>query len=308
MKRIFLLIFPLLLVCGNAEAAKKPQLARSLWFLLEKQDKLDKQPNDSVIVTYKVVHGHAYPKLSGYDSWPIPTIVMTIKNNSERTIYVDLQKSFAVINQETYPLYVSSSEVQTSSNTSITGVNLGIVGVGSAGTTSNTKIVHAERFITVPGETKKSLDIPLSKWNTPLKLSEVPGEITFQAGESSDPNDRNYTPPIPKINQSFINNGQVLHYDDDENPLTLDMRLCFSFSEDMSASLVNRAVYYTKHVIGTDFMSGGDFRISVADKRAHELFPDLDSYNAAPKRIFFHIWTYYKQNTSALSTLLGAQQ
>ena len=89
---------------------------------------------------------------------PQPTIVMTIQNKSERAIYVDLQQSFVVINEELYPLYIPISEVSTTSSTTLTGVNLGLVGVGSAETTSNAKITHAERYITVPGETKKTME------------------------------------------------------------------------------------------------------------------------------------------------------
>ena len=179
MKKFILLVLAIFLLAVPANA-KKQKLARSVWFLFEKQDNLEKQPNDSVVVSYKAVMKSIYPDDPKYVKFPQPIIVMTIQNKSERAIYVDLQQSFAVINEELYPLYIPTSEVQTTSNTSTVGVNLGLVGIGSAGTTSNAKIIHAERSVIVPGETKKSIEIPLIKWEKSFVLNNVDGTIELR--------------------------------------------------------------------------------------------------------------------------------
>lgn len=294
MKKLLLLILPLFFLCGFTHA-KKPKLARALWFLMERQDQLEKQPNDSVVVTYNVVHSHAYPNYPNFDSRPTPHIVITVKNRTERTVYVDLQHSFAIINEELYPLYIASSEVTTQSNTTSVGLNLGLVGVGSAGTSASTKIIHAERFVNIPGETKKTIDIPLTKWNAPMKLNNVDGEIytrTLSYAETN-PNNKEYNPPYSLINQNFIHYGEVLTYNDDENPFVLDMRLCYSFSEDMKPNYTQKSVYYTKHIVGSDYLKGGSFFISVSAERARKIFPELDSYDAGPNKLQFHIWVPY---------------
>lgn len=293
MKKLLLITFAVFMLAIPANA-KKAQLARALWFLLERQDDLEKQPNDSVIVTFNVIHAHGYPNEPKFDSRPTPHFVVTIKNNSEHTAYIDLQQSFIIINEELYPLYVPTSEVQTTSNTSMVGVNLGLVGVGSAGTTANTKIVHAEQYVLVPGLTKKTIDVPLTKWDVSMRLSGVDGEIFVRPGNGiSNTKSRDYNPPYSLINQTFIKRGEVLDYTDDNNPLTLDMRLCYSFSQDMSPKYTTRSVYYTKHIVGSDYNKGGGFSITTSKERALKTYPELDSYNAAPQKLQFHLWVPY---------------
>ena len=292
MKKFILLVLAIFLLAVPVNA-KKPKLARSVWFLFEKQDNLDKQPNDSVVVSYKTEIKGLAPNDPNRSAWnPQPTIIMTIHNKSERIIYVDLQKSFAVINEELYPLYVHTSEVQTTSNTSMVGVNLGLVGIGSAGTTSNAKITHAERYIIVPGETKKSIEIPLTKWEKSFVLNNVDGIIELRPAEYmaiKDPNIQWYI----RLLQYFINYGEVKNYDYDDNPLTLDMRVCYSFDDSMTPNYTNRSVYYAAHIVGSDYVTGGggQYINELAIERALEIYPPLNDYLTSPKKLYFHLWT-----------------
>ena len=293
MKKLIILFIPLFLLCGFTHA-KNPQLARSVWFLFEQQENATRQPNDSVVVSYKTVSKYLYPNDPAYEKWPRPYIIVNIQNQTERVVYVDLQKSFFVINEELYPLYIASSEVQTKSNTSMVGVNLGLIGVGSAGTTANTKIIHAERFITVPGETKKSIEIPLTKWNVPFNLNNVDAKLELKPGgqnEITDPQHREFIPPYLSIIQYFINSGEVKNYEKDDSPMTLDLRLCYSFEENMTPNYTNRLVYYTKYIIGADYRKGGRFDNKAATERALETFPSLNDYLTSSKKLYFQIWS-----------------
>lgn len=294
MKKLFVVILPLFLFCGSIYA-QKTKLARSVWFLFEQQDNLTKQPNDSVVVSYKTIMKDCFPNNEVSEIWyPQPTIVLTIKNNTERPLCVDLQKSFAVINEELYPLYIASSEVQTTSNTSIVGVNLGLVGVGSAGTISNTKITHTERFITVPNETKKSIEIPLTKWNVSFILKNVDGKMELRPAGSngiSNPNHRDYVAAFHRLIQYFIHFGEVKDYDYDDNPFILDMRLCYSFDENMSTVCNTRTVYYIKHIIGSDYKKNGQFKVKFAIDNALQIYPSLDNYLSSSDKLYFHLWT-----------------
>jgi len=275
--------------------AKKPKLARSVWFLFEKVDNMEKQPNDSVVVSYKTVLGNIWPNNPDEESfWPQPHIIMTIQNNTERVIYADLQQSFIVINGELYPLYIPTSEVKTQSSTSITGVNFGLVGVGSAGTTANTKIVHAERYVIIPGETKKSIDIPLTKWETSFVLNNKDGKIKLEpAGGNGEtnPNSKYYCAAYHKLIQYFVNVGDVKNYEYDDNPMTLDMRLCYSFNDNMTPNYTNRSVYYTAHIVGSDYRKGGKFGNKIAIERATEFYPPFNEYLTSPRKLYFHFWT-----------------
>lgn len=294
MKKLLLFTFVAFLLAVPANA-KKPKLAHSAWFLFEKQDNLERQPNDSIDVSYKVVTKSSFPNLPRQSGLPPqPTIVMTIRNKSERTIYVDLQQSFVVINEEMYPLYIPTSDVTTTSNTSITGVNLGLVGVGSAGTTANTKIVHAERYVTIPGETKKNIEIPLTKWGVHFELNNVDGKLEFRpAGVGGHPNPKAdyYMMEHHRLIQYFIYDGDVKDYEYEDNPLTLDMRVCYSFNDSMTPSYTNRSVYYTAHMVGVEHYDGlrGDFQGAI--EKAKKIYPQLTDYINSPKNLYFYYWT-----------------
>lgn len=294
MRKLLLLIFAAFLLVLPTNA-KKPQLARSVWFLFEKQENMEKQPNDSVMVTYKTVMKSIYPNDQNYSTWyPQPVIVMTIQNKCERGIYVDLQQSFIVINEELYPLYIPTSEIQATSNTSMVGVNLGLVGVGSAGTTSTAKITHAERYITVPGETKKSVEVPLTKWEVSFHLNSVDAWLEIKPSGSNgvtDSHQRDYVATRHRFLQYFINYGEVKNYDYDDNPFTLDMRVCYSFNSNMTPNYTNRSVYYTAHLVGSDYVKGGRYLNDADIERAKEIYPPLNDYVNSSKSFYFHFWS-----------------
>ena len=277
--------------------AKKPQLARSVWFLFEKQDNLEKQPNDSVVVSYKMVMESVYRNDKKYpDFYPQPKIVITIRNKTERAVYVDLQQSFIIVNEELYPLYLPTSEVQSQSNTSITGVNLGLVGVGSAGTTSTAKITHAERFVQIPGETKKSIEIPLTKWGTNFVLNNVDGLLKYKpAGWNGEknPNAVSYSFECHELIQYFVNVGEVKNFEYDDNPLTLDMRLCYSFNDSMTPNFINRSVYYTKYAVGAERAKNGMLDVPHERESAIKTCPAVNDYLNSSNKLYFRIWTPY---------------
>ena len=286
---LFTLVAFLLAVPANA---KKPQLARSVWFLFEKVDNMEKQPNDSVVVSYKTKTGKNMPNNSQLVSDPKPIVIMTVQNKTERAVYVDLQQSFIIINGELYPLYIPISEVQTTSNTSITGVNFGLVGLGSASTTSNATITHAERYIIIPGETKKTMEIPLSKWEASFHLNNVDAWFQFKSGNGvTDINRSDYVSSNHELFQYFINYGEVRNYDYDDNPLTLDMRICYSFNDSMTPNFTSRSVFYTSHIVGSDYLKGFNVDDNLAKERALKIYPPLNDYLNSSNSFYFHIWT-----------------
>lgn len=285
MKKLLLLVLAAFLLALPTNA-KKPQPAQLVWFLMERQPNLEKQPNDSIVITYKITHGHRMPnrKEKGMEMWyPQPHMVITVLNNSEREIFVDLQKSFIVANQELYPLFTNTTDVSTQGGTSITGVNLGLVGVGSASSDFNTKVTHEQRFINVPAETKKSLDIPLlTKWNASWQLNEANGKIFIHQGTDLRQSSWNYDPDYVIIENNFSPMNEVLNYEDSDNPLTLDMRICYSFNEDINPSFIAKSVYWTTHVIGTGNGNGFvDKQLDLARKN----FPNVDSYSGNKNKL-----------------------
>lgn len=283
MKKLLLILMPLFL-CGNLNA-KKPEAfkpARAVWFLMEQQENKKKHPNDSVIVKYRLANEQIYDGM-GYVFY-LPHVIITIQNNTERTIYVDLQKSCIIACGEIYPLFTNITNVSTQSNTSMAGANLGLIGVGSASTNVNTTVKQEQRIIIVPSDSRKELNYPfIKKWGTSWKLNDGYGEIYIMT---------NTTNGTPLIRQNFVSEGQLLTYSNSDTPFNLDFRVSYSFSEDLKDASVDREAYFTTNVIGSGY-KGKFWKDENLDKdyqKAKEIFPQLDEFINNPDVLIVHMW------------------
>ena len=281
MKRLFVLALTACLLCGYVEA-KSPKLADNdvVWFLMERQPDKEKQPNDSVVVKFGTKHiFNDYYVSKVY--YPVPHLMITIQNNTERTIYVDLQNSFVIPNGETFPLFTNTTDVTTQGSTVGAGVGLGIVGVASASSSSNTKVTQEQRFITIPGETKKVLDIPVvMKWRMPWILNDNCGELRFI--------DNGYTSYVLLQNNCIYR--ELKSYDGLDNPLNIDFRICYSFSPDMNPNFVNKSVFYTQYTLSAPIKYGPSNSESAEYKAAEKLFPSLEEYERQPNTLVMRLW------------------
>ena len=284
MKKVILFSLALLCMLVMPVNAKKPKLSNCLWFVMEKQENLNKQPIDSVCCNYTINNGTAFSYT--------PTIIITIINKSERTIYIDKQNSFVIPNGVTYTLYQNTTKVATQGNTSTTGVNLGLVGVGSSSSNYNTTITQEERFLIIPASSQKIIRVPfVEPWGTSWQLEGVKGHMAML-----QENSRAYGAySTIYIYQNFINEGELLSYEGENNPFSLDMRICYSFNENMTPNYVNKEVYYTKHIIGSVYQPKNPFSTKYEGDRdmALQVLPTLEKYeNDNTKYMFVKIKTY----------------
>lgn len=286
MKRLILLLLPLLFIGFNADAAKKPKWASLVWFLMDRQMEKEKQPNDSVVINCKFIHGHRCPNLSDdvYGMYyPQPHVVISILNNTERDIYVDLQKSSMIVNQERLPLFTNATDISTQGSTAMGGVNLGVIGVGSASSNFSSTVKQEQRYVVVPAETKTSLDFPFMKWDIHWTLRDAIGEFKIAPGSCSNPQIKDYDPPFMYIKQKFVQEWEILTYEATDSPFTLDFRMCYSFNDDMSNSLTTKSVYYTKHAVGGS---------RNASPKELTKFPIIDSFQSSKNKMAFCLWIY----------------
>ena len=276
MKRVVLLLLPLLMLCGNVNA-KKPKLANAVWFIMEPQADKGKQPNDSIVIGYRM-------KDQNISQMPRPVIEITIQNNSERTIYVDKQKSFIIPNQQMFPLYTNTTQISSQGSTTMGGIGLGVVGIGGASSSYNTTMKQEERFLIIPGETKTVLEFMMVKF-----WGKEPWILNNDCGSIRTSRNDDYDGFFIFISQTFINKEEVQSYQGADTPLNLDFRICYSFNEDMSGSMINKTVFYTKTAIGSD--SFCDLCNREKDyELAKKLFPSLDSYLKDSNKLVFSIW------------------
>lgn len=277
MKKFLCILIPLLCVWSYSDAA--PRHASAVWFLMERQADKEKQPNDSVVVTYSIVHTQSFPNQTGksYEMfYPQPHLIVTIRNNTERDVFVDLQTSGVVANTESYPMFTNTTDVTTQGVSARSGAKIGIVHIGGANTEYSTKITQEPRIIHIGENSQKSIDLPLvAKWGSTWKLHNVSGEIQILPGKEPRSNMLTYQPPYVAITNGFIRINEVQDYTEDENPLTLDIRVCYAFDEEIRESFVNKSVFCTLHVLGTD--NGNGFAEKLF-RMGESLFPEVNSY------------------------------
>ena len=164
----------------------------------------------------------------------------------------------------------------------MTGVNLGLVGVGSANTEINSKQTYEQRIINVQGESKKSIEIPLvTKWGVPWRLENVNGEIAVQKRADVE---------YAGLYHDFVHMDEVLNYDASNTPLTFDIRMCYSFDEDMTNTFVGKSVFATTHIVG---VTCNNTNLTYANiiKITKKIFPDIEEYMNSDKKICFFIWS-----------------
>ena len=297
MKKLLLLILPLICLCGftHAKKPKEPELAQAVWFLMEQQEDKKRQPNDSVIIKFRIENEKRYGGGYGYVFY-LPHVVISIQNNSERTIFVDLQNSFIVAGGENYPLFTNTTDVSTQGSTVAGGVGLGIIGVGSASSNFNTTIRQEQRIVTIPNDSKKDFEFPfITKWATTWKLDNGRGEFymhpkTFNGGMD-----------YPLLRQNFINKGEVLNYNYSDAPFKLDFRISYSFSEDITNASTDRTVFCTTYAIGSENKGSSVFTINDLDKDyklAKDLFPKLEEFINNPQVLIVHMWSNYDYKKS----------
>lgn len=273
MKRVILYSIALCMLALPLNA-KKPKLAQDVFFLMERQINKEKQPNDSISINYKINYTNLNGKSDGVRFQP--HLVITINNNTERTIFIDLQNSFLVVNGESFPMFTNTTNISTQGSTAIGGVNLGLVGIGSANSEFNTKMTHEQRIINIPEESKKAIDLPLvAKWGVPWKLNEVNGTITILP-KGTNCNYWDYF----IIDQAFIQQGEVQNYEQSNSPLTIDIRMCYSFTEDLATTFVNKSQFSAIHVVGSN-----------GYPEAKKLFPDIDTYERSDNKLNLFVCT-----------------
>ncbi len=92
-------------------------------------------------------------------------LYVNVKNNTDRTIYIDLANTFLRRLSESYSLYTPESTSTTTGTSKGTSVNLGAftggllsgVSVGSGSSKSSTTVTYAQRVVAIPPQSSRDL-------------------------------------------------------------------------------------------------------------------------------------------------------
>lgn len=176
--------------------------------------------------------------------------LITVKNKTKNTIFLDLGNSFFVRGEQSEPYYIPTAESSTTGTSTGLGINIGPV-IGIAGTSKyNTTTVYTQRVISIPPMSSKDLQakpiIPLiceqfdaSKyWGSYIimnKRSRYGNCILY-------PHLRNFDNPI-KI-------GETREFEAGDLPIKIGSFITYSFTEDIKAPRTLHSSFDIRRIIG----------------------------------------------------------
>ena len=194
----------------------------------------------------------AKKKLSGIRPYDYPAVIISLTNNTDKVMYVDLANSFITKGQTAEPYYIPSATTTSSTSTTggafnlggITGA-LGVGGVvgslanattigGSTGSTTS-NVVFSQRIVSIP---------PHSSISLPYKSIEE----KFLAVDFYN----YFYTCVPSIKK--INIGEEFLYEESNSPYKLSFFMTFAYDEGISAPIISTTVLYCKKIIG---LTGG---------------------------------------------------
>lgn len=192
-----------------------------------------------------------------------PALAISIKNKTNRTIYIDLANTFFTRGDNAMAYYVPSSSSSSHGSSSGVGVNLGAVagalGVGGAvgtlasgvnvgGGKSNGTVntTYSQRVIAIPPMSSKSLD--------PQLLFIKDGY--FSKGLVIDSRyPKNWLPTF-RFDKNMLKNGEKIKYEESESPLTFSFFATYSSSESFEQIQNAKLDLYLRELIGFPKGSG----------------------------------------------------
>ena len=214
------------------------------------------------------------------------SIVITIKNKSNVTIYLDLGNTFFLRNNVSTPYYVPSATNTTTGTTSGVGVNMGVVagvlGIGGAlgtlangvnvgGSSSNSTGIttYSQRIIPVPPHSEKPLDLQLL---FPQNMSKVYGPAFLHVKYHClfcefDKNEK-------------LKVGEEREYNEYNSPICWGLMVTYSFDENITTPHHLAATYYTSKMIGCTRSLMNTLEGAIAKDQLPESYRDLVSFVA----------------------------
>ena len=196
------------------------------------------------------------------------TLVVTVRNKTNKVIYLDLGNSFIIRGSESAPYYVPTSSSQTHGSEGGVGVNVGsvtgalgiggIVGqiaqgvnVGGGSSKSSTTVTYSQRIVSVPPMSSKILDgqhifLP--------GLEQVYGKIKVVSFKIS----KNWG-VCPYLKSIGLKRGDVVEWTEVDSPMKLSTFVSYSLDDSMERQHSLQASRYLRKAIALPRMSGGYF-------------------------------------------------
>ena len=192
------------------------------------------------------------------------TLQTTLKNKTNRVLYIDLGNTFIMRGGEATPYYIPSSTSKETGSSKGGSVNLGGIGnalgvggaaggilngvnVGGGTSKSSSTTIYAQRIIAIPPKSEKALEdqmifpVGCGKLYHDSIISE---EVNLLIGRDS----RNI--PARLVNSNNIKEGESLIRNENNTPIHFSSYITYSLDENCTETFPLKADFFAKQIIG----------------------------------------------------------
>lgn len=173
---------------------------------------------------------------------------ISIKNKTDRMMFIDLANTFHILGEISKPYYVPTATSTTSGGTTGMSVNLGGgVGVGGSKSKFTTNVEYSQRVVSIPPHATKKID-PIMfaadgvtfKIDDSARFAVVGAENTYYAGETL----------IYKYGRDKLTSGDIIEFDDaTQSEFKWGHFISYSFDEALSSLQSIKSSFYLKRMV-----------------------------------------------------------
>ena len=277
MKKILLLLC-IACVTLNLYASKKANL---LWLFLETS-------KSSVMYDQDVSVDYYFGGPFGYYVNTNPYVIITITNNTDSIIYIDLGNSYLLRNQNPRILYSQNVKIQSNSDISASSLNLGIIGISDGSIQTKATINTQERICVLPPHSKKKImELHIFDDGETIDLSPY-GTLRYKTSFFNNPTVvQEHCNNVLWYNSQFMV-GDIVDYSEEDTPLTLKFSINYFLNEHQKKNASSQ--YYVRKVVGSRGMHVGwtEHNIATKDKKTiNKVYPQWSNYSG----LFFRVET-----------------
>lgn len=179
-------------------------------------------------------------------------ISFTIKNNTNKTIFIDLAETYFVSNGESSAYYVPTAYSISTSKTgdANAGTFAGAMGIHDYQTNISTSTVYSQRIISIPPKSYKELDYR----QLFMKNQDIcQGVWTYWQEYSKNRSYRHVAFRFGNKKESpntFLKEGEIINFTSSNSPLKFNFYVTYSFEEECKATNQLSVNLYMKRLIG----------------------------------------------------------
>ena len=179
-------------------------------------------------------------------------ISFTIKNNTNKTIFIDLAETYFVSNGESSAYYVPTAYSSSTSKTgdANAGTFAGAMGIHDYQTNISTSTVYSQRIISIPPKSYKELDYR----QLFMKNQDIcQGVWTYWQEYSKNRSYRHVAFRFGNKKESpntFLKEGEIINFTSSNSPLKFNFYVTYSFEEECKATNQLSVNLYMKRLIG----------------------------------------------------------